>query len=519
MDPVSIARWQFGITTVYHFLMVPLTIGLGILVAYMQFRWYRTGDETYRRMTKFWGKLYLINFIMGVATGIVQEFQFGMAWSEYSRFVGDVFGAPLAMEALLAFFVESTFLGLWIFGWDRLPKKIHLACLVTAVGASVISAFFIIVANSWMQHPVGVELVNGRPRMNDAWAVFTNNTALWAFSHTIFGALAVAGGFLVGISWFHLWRRRHDGIDTIGAGGKVIPGSAEVPGRDVLDHGVWLRSLRAGAVVAMVAFMAVAITGDGQAKLMYKQQPLKMASAEAACETGSDLSLFTIGNPGSNDCAHVNTLIKIPGLLSFLANGSFGTEVPGVNDLLPQYQERYGTTLPNDPRYGDRAGEAIDYLPLMEVTYWGFRMMIGFGALAAFASFVALVITRRGTVPASRWLMRLAVLSIGAPFAANIAGWVFTEMGRQPFVVAPNPTGIDGVFMFVQAAISPSLSATELLVSLITLTAIYAVLLVVELGLLTRYVRGGVASAIPELATPRADDTSDEHDDVLSFAY
>lgn len=519
MDPVSIARWQFGITTVYHFLMVPLTIGLGILVAYMQFRWYRTGDETYRRMTKFWGKLYLINFIMGVATGIVQEFQFGMAWSEYSRFVGDVFGAPLAMEALLAFFVESTFLGLWIFGWDRLPKKIHLACLVTAVAASVISAFFIIVANSWMQHPVGVELVNGRPRMNDAWAVFTNNTALWAFSHTIFGALAVAGGFLVGISWFHLWRRRHDGIDTIGEAGKVIPGSAAVPGRDALDHGVWLRSLRTGAVVAMVAFLAVAVTGDGQAKLMYKQQPLKMASAEAACESGSDLSLFTIGNPGSNDCAHVNTLVKIPGLLSFLANGSFGTTVPGVNELLPQYQERYGTTLPNDPRYGDRAGEQIDYLPLMEVTYWGFRLMIGFGAAAAFASFVALIVTRRGTVPPSRWLMRLAVLSIGAPFAANIAGWVFTEMGRQPFVVAPNPTGIDGVFMFVQAAISPSLSATELLVSLITLTAIYAVLLVVELGLLSRYVRGGVASAIPELAAPHTDETSDEHDDVLSFAY
>ncbi|MGH2548472.1 MAG: cytochrome ubiquinol oxidase subunit I, partial [Thermomicrobiales bacterium] len=223
MDPVSIARWQFGITTVYHFLMVPLTIGLGLLVAYMQFRWYRTGQEPYLRMTKFWGKLFLINFIMGVATGIVQEFQFGMAWSEYSRFVGDVFGAPLAMEALLAFFVESTFLGLWIFGWDRLPKKIHLACLCTAVGASVVSAFFIIVANSWMQHPVGVELVDGRPRMVDAWAVFTNNTALWAFSHTIFGAIAVAGGFLLGISWYHLWRRRVDGMDTV-VDGRVVPG-------------------------------------------------------------------------------------------------------------------------------------------------------------------------------------------------------------------------------------------------------------------------------------------------------
>jgi cytochrome d ubiquinol oxidase subunit I len=519
MDPVDVARWQFGITTVYHFLMVPLTIGLGILVAFMQFKWYRTGHEAYRRMTKFWGKLYLINFVMGVATGLVQEFQFGMAWSEYSRFVGDVFGAPLAMEALLAFFVESTFLGLWIFGWDRLPKKIHLACLCTAVGASVISAYFIIVANSWMQHPVGVELVDGRPRMNDAWAVFTNNTALWAFSHTIFGSIAVAGGFLLGISWYHLWRRRVDGIDTVSPDHLVTPGSAKLPGRDDLDYHVWLRSLRTGAVVAMVAFLCVAFTGDGQAKLMYKQQPLKMASAEAACETGSDLSLLTIGDPGTNNCDDVNTLIKIPGLLSFLANDSFGTDVPGVNELLPEYREKYGTNLPNDPIYGDRAGEEIDYLPLMEVTYWGFRLMIGFGVLAAFASAVALFLTRKGSVPASKWLMRLALLSIGAPFAANVAGWVFTEMGRQPFVVAPNPTGVDGVFMFVQAAISPSLSTGELFASLITLTSIYAVLLVVEVMLLTKYVRGGVASAIPELAKTDEPDATADESDVLSFAY
>jgi cytochrome d ubiquinol oxidase subunit I len=520
MDPVDIARWQFGITTVYHFLMVPLTIGLGLLVAYMQFCWYRTGQEPYLRMAKFWGKLFLINFIMGVATGIVQEFQFGMAWSEYSRFVGDVFGAPLAMEALLAFFVESTFLGLWIFGWDRLPKKIHLACLCIAVGASVVSAFFIIVANSWMQHPVGVEMIDGRPRMVDAWAVFTNNTALWAFSHTIFGAIAVAGGFLLGISWYHLWRRRVDGMDTVNADGTVVPGRVNLPGRDELDHQVWVRSLRVGAIVAMVAFLCVAITGDGQAKLMYKQQPLKMASAEAACDTGSELSILTIGDPGTNNCDDVTTLIEIPGLLSYLANGSFGTDVPGVNDLLPEYQAKYGTNLPNDPLYGDRAGDEIDYLPLMEVTYWGFRLMIGFGVLAAMASGLALWLTRQGTVPASKWLMRLALLSIGAPFAANIAGWVFTEMGRQPFVVAPNPTGVDGVFMFVAAAVSPTLSSGELIASLVTLTSIYAALLVVEVMLLTRYVRGGVASALPELAADHSAPSDKENDDdVLGFAY
>src|SRR5690349_20145633 len=247
-------------------MMVPLTIGLGLVVAVLQTVWYRTADPAFLRMTKFWGKLFLVNFIMGVATGIVQEFQFGMAWSQYSRFVGDVFGAPLAMEGLLAFFVESTFLGLWIFGWGRLPKRLHLAALYAAVIGSWLSAFFFIVANSWMQHPVGVKLVHGRPQLVDIWAELTNNTALAAYSHTLVGSLSVAGAFLLGISWYHLWRRRHDGIDTIGADKRVIVGSAPaIRGRDAADHGVWIRSLRIGAVVAIVGFGLVAITGDAQA--------------------------------------------------------------------------------------------------------------------------------------------------------------------------------------------------------------------------------------------------------------
>lgn len=521
MDPLDIARWQFGITTVYHFLMVPLTIGLGLLVAGLQTAWYRTGNEAYLRLTKFWGKLFLINFIMGIATGIVQEFQFGMAWSEYSRSVGDVFGAPLAMEALLAFFVESTFLGLWIFGWDRLSKGLHLACLWIAVIASVLSAYFIIVANSWMQHPVGVELVDGRPRMTDIWAVLTNNTALVAYPHAIFGAIAVGASFLLGIAWYHLWRRRKDGIDTVGADGRVIVGeSSAIPGRDTIDYTVWIRSLRIGAIVALFAFIGVAITGDQQAKLMYEQQPMKMASAEAACNIGSTFSVLTIGDLGTNDCDSLRPLIEIPGLLSFLAHGDFDTQVPGVNDLLPLYQERYGTHLPDDPLYGDRAGMEISYVPLMEVTYWGFRLMIGFGVLAAGAAALALYLTRKGTVPASTWLMRLAVLSMLAPFAANIAGWVFTEMGRQPFVVAPNPTGVDGVFMFTAAAVSPGVSTGELLFSLSGFALVYGALLVVEVALLTKYARGGVAAAMPELAhPPTGHSRAEEQDDVLGFAY
>lgn len=532
MEALDIARWQFGITTVYHFMMVPLTIGLGLVVAVMQTMWHRTGKQEYLRMTKFWGKLFLINFIMGVATGIVQEFQFGMAWSEYSRFVGDVFGAPLALEALLAFFVESTFLGLWIFGWKQLKPGIHLACLWIAVVGSVFSAYFIIVANSWMQHPVGVEMIDGRPVMTDAWAVFTNNTALVAVPHTLMGALAVAGGFLLGIAWYHLWRRRRDGIDTVDADGKVVPGEAAIPGRDRTDYTVWIKSLRIGAVVAMISFAGTALTGDLQGKLMFEQQPMKMAAAEAACHDGTGFSVLSVGNLGSKNCDEIVALIEVPGILSFLAKGDFTTEVPGVNGLLDQYKADYGTHLPDNPIYGERAGQEIEYVPVMEVTYWGFRMMIGFGGLAALAALVALWITRKGTVPASPWLMRLAVFGILAPFGANAAGWIFTEMGRQPFVVAPNPdlNGIDQVFMFTAAAVSPGVSAGELLTSLIVLTAVYAVLLVVEVKLLVTYIRGGVVSGMPELVHVPADENEDETpdgkgggqkpaDDVLAFAY
>lgn len=535
MDPLEIARWQFGITTVYHFIMVPLTIGLGPVVALMQTQWVRTGDEKWLRMTKFWGKLYLINFIMGVATGLVQEFQFGMAWSEYSRFVGDVFGAPLAMEGLLAFFFESVFLGLWIFGWSRLPKKIHLATLWIAVAGSVVSAFFIIVANSWMQHPVGVELIDGRPVMTDIWAVLTNNTALAAYSHTIMGALAVGAGFVVGISWYQLWQRRRDGIDTVDATGRVVVGeNASLPGRDRTDHSVWIKSIRIGAVIAIIGFGGVAITGDLQAKLMFEQQPMKMAAAEAACYDGTSFSVLSIGNLGSQNCDDVVGIIEIPGILSFLAHGDFETEIKGVNTLIPEYQALYGTNLPDNPLYGERAGMEINYLPIMEVTYWGFRLMIGFGMLAAGFALLTLWIVRKGTVPRSKFLMGTALASIAAPFGANIAGWVFTEMGRQPFVVAPNPTpgGVDGVYMFTAAAVSPGVSGEEIIFSLASLALVYAFLLVFEMKLLIKYVRGGVASAMPELGHPEGDSDGPDRsgdpdnpndpnrrDDVLAFAY
>ena len=512
MDVLDVARWQFGITTVYHFLMVPLTIGLGILVAVMHTMWVRTDKPEWLRMTRFWGRVYLINFVLGVATGLVQEFQFGLAWSAYSRFVGDVFGSLLALEALLAFFLESTFLGLWIFGWGRIPKKVHLATLWAAVIGSVVSAYFIIAANSWMQQPVGVTMAGDRPRQVDFLAVLTNNTALAAFSHTIVGALMVAGALLVGVGLWHLRRRKLAGQ----------------PVTDV-DHQVWRRSVRLGGWVSLAAFVLVALTGDWQAKLMYEQQPLKMSSAEALCETEApaSFSVFAFGKFGSNECDDVHS-ITVPYILSYLAHGDFSTAVPGVNELQEEYAAVYGTTYPDDASFGDKAGGPIDYTPLLAVTYWNFRLMIGMGAVSAAVAAYALWGTRKGRVPTWRIGVYGSLLAVAAPFVANASGWIFTEMGRQPFVVYPNPdVPVDEqVYFFTAQAVSPGITAAEVWTSLIALTVVYGALAVVELWLLTRFIRHGVTTGdgapvpghTPD-GTPDDDVPGGRDDDVLSFAY
>ena len=299
MDPLGLARWQFGITTVYHFFMVPLTIGLSIMVAWFHTRWYRHRDEADLRLTKFFGKLFLINFAMGVVTGIVQEFQFGMGWADYSRFVGDVFGAPLAMEALVAFFLESTFLGLWIFGWGRIPEKLHLATIWAAAIGTWLSAYFIIAANSWMQHPVGAiyNPETGRAEMTDIWAVLTNVTTLAAYPHVIAASVMTAGLFVAGIAAWYLIRRDPPETDRRGM-------------RYAMRFGLWLTLVSAAVVV---------ISGDEQARIMFEQQPMKMAAAEALCETeqGAGFSVFAVGNVDA-EC-DVRSLV-IPGLTSFLAD-------------------------------------------------------------------------------------------------------------------------------------------------------------------------------------------------------
>jgi cytochrome d ubiquinol oxidase subunit I len=464
VDALDLARWQFGITTVYHFIFVPITIGLSFLVAGMQTAWVRTGKEHYLRATKFWGKLFLINFAIGVATGIVQEFQFGMNWSDYSRFVGDIFGAPLAIEGLLAFFLESTFLGLWIFGWDRLPKRIHLACIWLAAIGTVLSAYFILAANSWMQHPVGFE-VNadaGRAELNSIGAVLTNSTTLVTFPHTITAAFMTAGTLMLAVSAWHL-KRRHQ--------------------QDVFRPG-----LRLGAWVVLIAGVGVLVSGDLQARIMTEQQPMKMAAAEALYNTSkpASFSLFTIGTlDGSEEVAS----LRVPGVLSFMATGSPSGEVEGINNIQRQYERKYGPG---------------DYTPNIPVTYWSFRLMIGFGALAMAIAALALWASRKGRAPTNRWLWIAAVATVTMPLLANSFGWIFTEMGRQPWTVF-------GVFKTAESA-SPMVSTGEAATSLIVLTALYGILAVVEIGLMLRFARAGA----PEV--PAKEDTEDP-DRQLAFAY
>lgn len=498
MEALDLARWQFGITTVYHFILVPLTIGLSILVAIMQTAWVRTGKEKWLRLTKFYGKLLLINFALGVATGIVQEFQFGMNWSEYSRYVGDIFGAPLAMEALIAFFLESTFLGVWIFGWDRLPKKVHLASAwLFAIGANI-SAYFIIAANSWMQHPVGTEFnpETGRAEMTDIWAVLTNSTTLAAFPHVIATAFLVAGTFVAGIAAFWMVKKaRADKADS--------------------DLPMYRTALRFGAVTMIIAGAAVIYTGDVQAKLMFEQQPMKMAAAEGIMETeeGAAFSLLAFGNLAGDDPGSVRHVLSIPGFTSYLAEGNFDATVTGLNELQRQYA---GTSTEANPVVPVVEGYEVNGAtrPNLAVTYWSFRLMIGLAVFSAVTALAALWLTRKGAFTDKKWFAKLAVWSIPAPYLAASFGWIFTEMGRQPFVVAPNPTGSDMVYMLTKHGVSIAASNWEVLISMVIFTLIYAILGVFWYRLIVRYAQEGAPSA--EASTPREHDGDDS---PLSFAY
>jgi cytochrome bd ubiquinol oxidase subunit I len=483
VDPLDIARWQFGITTVYHFMFVPISIGLSAMVAYYETRWLRTRNTQYLRLTRFFGKLFLINFAIGVVTGIVQEFQFGMNWSDYSRFVGDVFGAPLAIEGLLAFFLESTFLGLWIFGWDRLPGRLHAACMWIVHLGTLFSAWFILAANSWMQHPVGFAFnpETGRAEMNDFAAVMFNKVQLVTFPHVILAAYMTAAAFVVGIAFWHLRRQRDAASD---------------------DAGMWRRAVRGGAVFVLLTGLGVMLVGDFQGKVMTEVQPMKMAAAEALYETEqpAPFSLFTVG---SLDGSEERFTLAVPNLLSFLATGDLDGEVKGINELRETYEQTYG----EDP--GATYYSAAGYTPNIPITYWTFRLMMGLGFAGMAVAAWLLWATRGRRIPRGRLLYTAVVLLPFMPLFANSAGWIFTEMGRQPWAVFG--------LMTTASAVSPGVSATEMLISLITLTLVYGVLAVVELRLLFSAIKKG-ADPVTEDDLPKVRTDADD-DQPLAFAY
>ena len=449
MSVLELSRWQFGITTVYHFIFVPLTIGLSLVVACMQTAWVVRKDAVYLRMTKFFGKIFLINFAVGVVTGIVQEFQFGMNWSAYSRFVGNVFGAPLAMEALLAFFMESTFIGLWIFGWNKLSPRLHLATIWLAAIGTSLSAYFILAANAWMQHPVGYRVVPGshKVELTSIFAVLTNSTAIAAWTHVFFVSFMVAGAVLIAVSAWHMARES--------------------------QLRVFRRSMRIGLVLVLAAGIATAVTGDVQARLMDSQQPMKMAAAEALYNT-SDAASFSLITIGSLNGSKEVWSIRVPYLLSLIATLNPHGTVQGINNVERAYQKKYGPG---------------SYKPVVPVTYWSFRLMAGFGTLAALLAAAGLWLTRRQRIPRSRWFYRAALWGLALPYLASTMGWIFTEMGRQPWTVFG--------LLTTAKSVSAGVAASSVIISMTVFTLLYAALAAIAGWLTVRHVKAG-APAEPE---------------------
>jgi cytochrome d ubiquinol oxidase subunit I len=441
MDPLLLARLQFAITTVYHFFFVPLTLGLSVLVALMETLYVRTGQEVYKEMTKFWGKLFLINFAMGVVTGIVQEFQFGMNWSEYSRFVGDVFGAPLAIEALLAFFLESTFLGVWIFGWDRLSKGVHAAAMwMVAIGANV-SALWILIANSFMQQPVGYAVQNGRAEMNDFFALVFNPNVWVQFPHTVLAGFTTASFFVMGICAYHIIRQRRPDF--------------------------FKQSFQLAAILGMISIVLVILGGHDQAQHMVETQPMKMAAAEALWESENpaSFSLLTIGDLSQRKDVFS---IRIPRLLSLLAYNQLQGKVEGIHNLQATYQDQYGPG---------------NYIPPVATVYWSFRLMVGAGfALLLFALYALFLVMGEVFEQRSK-VLPLFTWAIALPYLANTAGWLMTELGRAPWVVFG--------LMKIEDGLSTTVPGSTVFASLLGYSLIYAILMAADIYLLMKYAKAG----------------------------
>jgi len=427
MDPLVLARLQFAITTVYHFFFVPLTLGLSIIVAVMETLYVRTGLETYKHMTKFWGKLFIINFAMGVVTGIVQEFQFGMNWSEYSRTVGDIFGAPLAIEALLAFFLESTFLGIWIFGWDKLSKGLHAVAIWLVAIASNVSALWILIANSFMQQPVGYELQQGGGLvMKDFGAVILNPNIWYQFPHTIAAGFTTAAFFVMGISAYHLLRKQHIDFFT--------------------------KSFRLGLAMALIFSFAEVIQGHIHGSEVAKIQPAKLAAMEALWDTQTNApqTLFLI--PDEQNERNLFEIGSIPGALSMLAYHDPKAEVKGLK------------AFPKDER------------PPVTITFVAFRIMVALGFLFPLLTLIGLF--KRNKLVNSPGYLKVMLWSMPLPYIALQAGWIVTEVGRQPWIVY-------GV-MKTKDAVSP-IATSQVGISFAAFIVVYTILGIVAFYLMRKF--------------------------------
>ena len=434
MDPVFLSRLQFAAATMFHFLFVPLTLGMSILIAYMETKYARTGEEVYLRMTKFWGKLFLINFALGVVTGITLEFQFGTNWSRYSEYVGDVFGSLLAIEASVAFFLESTFIGIWIFGWKKLSAKAHAGVMWLVAAASNISGIWILTANGFMQHPVGYTIRNGRAELTDFFAVLFNYHGILEIFHVLPSGLVLASFFIMGISAYHLLKKQHVNL--------------------------FKKSFKIGLTVGLVCSIFVAIVGDFHGVNVAKNQPAKLAAMESHWETQERAPIVLFAIPDEKNERNRIEFISIPGILSFLGFHDFNAEVKGLKDI------------PKDER------------PPVLPTFFGFRIMVGIGTILIGLTIWGWII--RNKLMENPHYLKIMLYAIPLPYIAIEAGWVVAEVGRQPWIVY-------GVLKTAEAA-SP-ITGTQVLLSLIGFIAVYGLLGAIGFYLIAKYVKQGPEAA------------------------
>jgi cytochrome d ubiquinol oxidase subunit I len=438
MDPVILSRWQCAITTSFHFFFVPVTLGLALFIAILETKYVTSGEEIYKRMTKFWGKIFLINFAIGVVTGIVQEFHFGLNWSEYARFMGDVFGAPLAIEGLMAFFLESTFIGVWIFGWDKLSKKAHagVAWLVT-IGSNL-SALWILVANSFMQNPVGYAIRNGRAEMTDFGALLGNPNVWHQFPHVITAGIAIGGFLIMAFSAWHLLRRKEEQRDF------------------------FMRSFKWASTYALIGALLVGLIGHAQGQFLAKRQPLKVAAMEGHWETEQPASFSVIAIVDQENMENTWE-IKIPKFLSLMLFNDLTSEFKGLRELQEEEVAKYGPG---------------DYIPPVVISYWSSRTMIGIGLLMILIATLAVFWSRKPNFPDKRWFLKIVIPAGLLPTIASTAGWIVAETGRWPWIVH----GLQKI----EDAVSPTISAGNVLFSMIIFLVLYSVLGVVAIGLMIK---------------------------------